>query len=99
MSRTILKQKLSDHGYPTSSRNYPTAHEEADKLEKRKFPAGYKVLKKAVRGLAKHELMGKNTRAGKIEVESKFKHNAKEIAYHERMEHKNLLRLAKKSKK
>lgn len=98
MPRTILKQKLSDHGYPTSSRNYPTAHEEADKAEKRKFPAGYAKLKKAVRGLPKHELMGKNTRAGKIEVEARFKSHAKEIAYHERTEHKNLQRLSKSKK-
>lgn len=92
----LFVNKLSDHGYPTHSRNYKSAHEEASKAEKKKFPKGYATLKKDERHLGKHELMGKNTNTGKIEVEKKFKKHAKEIEYHERMEHKNLKRLSKR---
>jgi hypothetical protein len=92
----VFVNKLSDHGYPTHCKYYRSAHEEADKAEKKKFPKGYQVLKKDEHHLGKHELMGKNTKSGKIEVEKKFKSHAKEIEYHEKMEHKNLKRLSKK---
>lgn len=98
MASETFKRKLSDNGFPTHNKHYATAHEEADVAEKQRFPKGYKKLKHEVRELGKHELMGKNTKSGKIEVESKFKRNAKEIAFHERTEHKNLQRLAKKGK-
>jgi len=98
MMKTILKKKLSARGYPLADKHYPTAHKEANTAEKRRFPKGYEHLKKEVRKLHKGELMGKNTRSGKIEVESRYRKDAKEIAYHERTEHKNLQRLDKKSK-
>lgn len=88
--------KLSDYGYPYHSRNYKAAHEAADKLEKKKYPQGYKKLERLEHSLNKHELMGKNTRAGKIEVEKKFKKYKDEISFHEREEHKALNRLNKK---
>lgn len=94
-----LVKKLTDKGYPLADKHYVEAHEEADKKEKRKFPKGYQKLKKAEKKLGKHELMGKNTKSGKIEVERKFKKNAKEIAYHERQEHKNLKRMDKGRRK
>jgi hypothetical protein len=97
--KTYLMNKLSDHGYPYHDRHYREAHEEADISEKKKFPNGYKKLKKMEHGLDKHELMGKNTKKGKIEVERKFKKYSKEISYHEREEHKNLKRLASKDRK
>ena len=94
---TFVK-KLSDHGYPYHSKYYKTAHEEASKAEKKKFPKGYEELKKDERNLGKHELMGKNLRSGKIEVESKFKKYGKEIAYHEQQEAKNIKRLERKKR-
>lgn len=97
MNKTFVN-KLSDHGYPTHSRYYKSAHEEASKSEKKKFPKGYDELKKAERHLGKHELMGKNLRSGKIEVEKKFKKYGKEIAYHEQQEHKNIKRLERKKR-
>ncbi len=92
----VFVNKLSDHGYPYHNKNYKTAHEEASKAEKKKYPKGYEVLKKEELNLGKHELMGKNTKSGKIEVEKKFKSHGKEIEYHERQEHKNLKRLSKR---
>lgn len=88
--------KLSDHGFPCSSRHYKTAHEEASKSEKKKFPKGYAELKKDERHLGKHELMGTNKKSGKIEVEKKFKKYDREISYHESQESKNIKRLEKK---
>src|ERR1700676_4077409 len=98
MTKTFVN-KLSDHGYPTKSRNYKSAHEEADKLEKKRFPKGYEKLKKDEKHLGKHELMGKKTKSGKIEVEKKFKRYGKEIEYHEKKEHENLKRLSKYGRK
>jgi hypothetical protein len=97
--KPIIVNKLSDHGYPYHDKNYKTAHEEASKAEKKKFPKGYRCLKKMEQYLSKNELMGTNKKSGKIEVEKKYKKYAKEIGYHEQEEHKNLERLDKKSKK
>jgi hypothetical protein len=95
MTKPIIVKKLSDRGYPYHSKYYKTAHSEADKSEKNKFPRGYKKLKKMEKKLDKHELMGTNKKSGKIEVEKKFKKYSKEIGYHEAQEHKNLKRLEK----
>lgn len=94
----IFVNKLSDHGYPYHSKHYKTAHEEASKAEKKKFPKGYEELKKDEHHLGKHELMGTNKRSGKIEVEKKFKKFGKEIEYHERQESKNIKRLESKKR-
>jgi hypothetical protein len=99
MTKSVIVNKLSDHGYPTHDRNYRTAHTEADKKEKKRYPKGYERLKHKESSLDKHELMGKNKRSGKVEVESKFKRYRDEIAYHEKEEHENLKRLDKKHKK
>ena len=90
--------KISDKGYPTHSKYYPTSHEEASKAEKKKFPKGYQELKKKERHLGKDELMGTNKRSGKVEVEKKFKKYAKEIEYHEHEESKNIKRLERKKR-
>lgn len=99
MKKIILVNRISDHGYPYHSKNYRVAHDESDKDEKKKFPKGYKKLKIDEKHLGKHELMGTNKKSGKIEVEEKYKKYAKEIAYHEKKEHENLKRLAKKHRK
>lgn len=99
MKKIHILSKLSDHGYPISSKNYHEAHAEADIAEKKKYPNGYQKLKKMQKHLGKHELMGKNTKKGKIEVEGRFRNYKDEIAYHERVESKTLKRLAKKHHK
>jgi hypothetical protein len=88
----VLANKLSDKGFPTHSKRYATAHKQADKLEKSKFGSTqYRELEKLDRKLSKHELAGKNTKSGKIEVSKKLpaKYD-KEIAYHEKTENKIL---------
>jgi hypothetical protein len=92
-----IMDKLSDHGYPTHSKYYQNAHKAADIAEKKKFPRGYEKLKKIEHKLNKHELMGKNTKEGKIEVEKRFKKYKSEIAFHEEQEHKNIKKLQKKT--
>lgn len=98
MPKVKLVKKLTDKGYPYHAKNYREAHEEADVAEKKKFPKGYKVLKKDEKKLGKTELMGTNKKSGKIEVEKKFKKEKKEIGFHEETEHKNLVRLGKRRK-
>ena len=99
MTTVKIIKTLKRKGFPIDKKAYPEAHAEADIAEKRKFPRGYARLKKAQKRMAKDELMGKNTRSGKIEVERKYKRNKNEIAYHEHEEHLALKRLAKKTKK
>lgn len=86
-----IKKKLNDKGYPTHAKDYPTAHEEASKAEKKKFPKGYKALKKMDYKLPKHELAGKNLRSGKVEVSKKVPANRRaEVAFHEHVESQKL---------
>lgn len=88
----ILMDKIKDKGFPTHSRSYKTAHTEANREEKRAFGAKqYKQLDKLDRKLPKHELAGKNTKSGKIEVSKKLpaKYD-KEISFHEMVENYKL---------
>ena len=86
-----LVEKLSDKGFPTHAKKYKEAHEQADKLEKKKFPKGYQEMKKKDLTLNKHELAGKNTKNGKLEVSKKVPPKLrKEVAYHEEVENKIL---------
>ena len=91
-----LENKLDDKGFPQNQKRYASAHEQADKVEKKKYPKGYEKLKKIDRKLGKNELIGKNTKSGKIEVSKKAPRNLRpEIATHERTENR-ILRKKKK---
>lgn len=92
-----LKDTLTDKGFPTNDPKYKTAHEEATKSEKKKFPRkDYDRLKKMDESIPNRELIGKNTRSGKIEVSKKVDPKLrKEVAFHEQAESKNLKRLKK----
>jgi hypothetical protein len=91
--RYELRPRLKDKGFPTSSSRYKSAHEQADKAEKSAYPKGYQQLKKIDAKLPKHELAGKNTRSGKIEVSSKVPSKLRpEVAFHEKTENKILRR-------
>ena len=90
MNYKVVKE-LKDKGFPTHAKKYHSAHEEADKKEKKKFGKNYESMKKIDSKLGKHELAGKNFRSGKIEVSSKVpKKYRKEVAYHEEIENKIL---------
>jgi hypothetical protein len=87
-------------GFPTSSKLYPEAHEEASNSEKKKYPKGYKKLKKVDKNTKEGQLIGKNTKSGKIEVAKSVKPSLREeVAYHENTEHKDIARLKKGSKR
>lgn len=93
-----LAEKLTDKGFPTHPKKaYRTAHEEASKKEKMKFPRkDYDTLKKMDYNSPKGELLGKNTKKGKIEVSKKVPAKLrKEVAFHEKTENK-ILRSRKK---
>jgi len=84
---------ITDEGFPIhpSKRKYERAHEKADKAEKKAFPEGYEEMKKVDAKLGKHELAGKNTKTGKIEVSKKVPPKLrKEVALHEKVESKAL---------
>jgi hypothetical protein len=83
---------LHDSGYPTHSRGYNRAHAKANIAEKAAFGnTSYNAMKKVDAGLKKHELAGKNTKTGKIEVSKKVpKKYRAEVALHEAVESKVL---------
>ena len=98
MAKAKLVKNLKEKGFPTSSKNYASSHEKADKIEKAKYPKGYATLKKDEKKLKPKELMGKNTRSGKIEVEKKFSKHKAEISLHEKTENKEIKKLDSKRK-
>ena len=87
--KIIIKNKLSDKNSLIKKKGYSKANSEADIIEKKKYPKGYKQLKKDESKLGKHEIMGK-IKGKNIEVEKKFKPYAKEIALHDEVEKKRL---------
>ena len=88
--------KLTDKGFPTHSKAYPSAHKKANAAEKKANAKMYKAENKAEHKLKKGELMAKNTKSGKIEIEKKFKRFTPTLKIHESVEHKNILRSRKK---
>lgn len=86
-----LKKKIVREGFPTSSKAYKEAHDLANKKEKEKYPKGYEKMKKVDDKLNPTELSGKSTKLGKVIVSYKVpKKLRKEVAYHERVENKEL---------
>lgn len=94
-----VKSRLIAKNFPTSSKFYKTAHEKADKKEKTKYPKGYEEMKKVDRKVMKKdkkELAGKNLKSGKIEVNKIVpKKLRKEVAYHEKIENREIKKLEK----
>jgi hypothetical protein len=83
--------KIHREGFPTDSKEYQSAHKQADIAEKKKYPSGYEKMKKIDDKLPNGELSGKNTKEGKIEVSSRVpKSLRKEVAYHEKIENRHL---------
>ena len=83
-----LKNKISDKGFPTHSPKYAEAHRKANKAEEKKFgKKSFKELEKIDRKVSKHELVGKNSKTGKLEVSKKVPPKYRgEVAYHEKKE-------------
>jgi len=90
--KTHIKNKLKDVGFPTHDKKYKSAHEEATKKEKSNFPRkDYNQLKHLDESMPKGELIGKNTKSGKVEVSKKVPRKLRdEVAYHEKVENKLL---------
>ncbi len=90
---TSTTRLRDDSVFPTHEKGYLSAHERSNKAEESKFgKKQFNKLEKYVRGASKHELIGKNTRSGKIEVEDKIPSQYRpEVAFHEEYEN-NILR-------
>lgn len=77
-----------------SNRHYGTAHEEADKLEKKKYGRSYDELKHQILSMPKNQFMGMNTVNGLVMVSSivppKYR---EEVAFHEHAEHIHMMKL------
>lgn len=81
----------------TQSKEYKTAHEFADKEEKKKYNKSYKKLDKWIeKNAGTNEYVGMNYLSGKKEVEKKVpKKYRKEVLYHETEELKKRKQLVK----
>lgn len=87
-----LKTRLKDKGFPTHEKAYQSAHRVANRDEKKAFgKKAFNALEKISSKLPKHELEGKNTKSGMIEVSKKVPPKyRKEVAFHEKVENKIL---------
>lgn len=95
------KSKLTkSKGYPITNKNFSKANEEADIIEKKKYPKGYQKLKKLDKKLNKNEIMAHVPKKGKILVSKVVpKKLREEAAQHDADERTVLKRLSKKKKK
>ncbi|CAB4128406.1 hypothetical protein UFOVP100_30 [uncultured Caudovirales phage] len=90
----VIKKKLSDKNSLVQKPGYTKANSEADEVERKAYPKGYKTLKKAEKSLGATEVMGK-VKGRNIDVERRFKSHAKEIALHDEVEKKVLRKKTK----
>lgn len=97
MAKVKIVKKLYEKGYPTSSKYYRSAHEEADKAEKKKFSKGYKKIEKT--HFKRGELAATHDKKGNIKVEKRFEKFKNELVFHERRELKNDNRMRKEGLK
>lgn len=91
-----LINKITRKKNPYKNKIIEESHRVADTAEKKKYPKGYKKLKKFDNKLGKHEFAGENTYSGKVEVSKKVpKKLRKEVEFHEKVELKNKLKRKK----
>lgn len=92
-----LVNKIPKKGYPTANPRYHDSHVGADRDEKRNYPKGYERLKKLDNKIPSNELIGKHTKAGKIEISKKVpKKDRPEVVFHEVDETKRMNKRKKK---
>ena len=90
---TKLVKKITRKKDPYDRKVIRESHVKADAAEKKRYPKGYKKLKKLDAKLGKHELAGEHYATGKVEISKKVpKKLRKEVAYHERVEYKQELK-------
>ena len=79
-----LEQHLNDKGFPVHAKGYKSAHEHANKVEKKQDPKAYARMHNVDKKLKKHELAGKNTKSGEILISKKVpKDDRKNTVTHE----------------
>jgi hypothetical protein len=81
-------KRISDKGYPVKDKEYPYAHEKANKAEKSANPKMFKLEEKDEHKLKKGELMATHDRKGNIKIEKKFKKLKPNLIRHETKEFK-----------
>lgn len=101
MIKYRVVKSIKRKGYPTSDKNYPEAHSEADNYEKNHSPKEYQAMKKVDSKLKSNELAGTHTKSGKFIISKKVpkKYRAEVAENHEKQELKAQRRLAKEIKK
>lgn len=87
--KIIIKKKLTDKNSLVNKPGYSKANSAADVIERKEYPKGYKKLKSAEKNLDPHEVMGK-IKGRTVEVEKRFKSNAREISLHDSIEKRKM---------
>lgn len=83
--------------FPQNSQKFQEANKFASKLEKKKYPQGFKELAGVDRKLPSGEILGHITKKGDISTSKKVpKHLRGEVAFHENVERNRILGLGKK---
>jgi hypothetical protein len=92
-----LVTRIKRKGWPTTSKKWRKAHNEANKHERKRFgKRAFKAVQKIVERMPPDELLGTHTKTGKIRISSRVpKKYRPQIAAHERFEHR-LMRGKKK---
>lgn len=93
-----VKEKLKvSKGYPVTEKSFSKANSVADIKEKKKYPKGYEKLKKLIKKIPKTEILGHQTKKGKVTVSKRVpKKLRSEVAFHEVVEHKEMNKKSKK---
>lgn len=95
--KTKSSLKAQPKKFPLSSKRYSEANRIADEKEKKSHPKGYQKLKKIEGKTKKGEILGHINKSGKVTVSKKVpKSLRKEVAEHDIMERKYLLKCRKK---
>jgi hypothetical protein len=90
--KVVSKLKAKKKEFPLSSKKYSKANSEADVIEKKQHPRGYKSLKRVDKGLKKGEILGHVSKKGDLYVSKKVpKHLRKEVAEHDKNERRIIL--------
>lgn len=92
-----IKTSIKNKGWPTDSSRYRTAHSSANRAEKKEFgKRAFNAVQKIANRLPPDELMGTHTRSGRISVSKSVPGKYRcQVAYHEQIEHRTMIKHAK----
>jgi len=95
----MIKKRIIDKGYPTTSKYYPVAHMQASKVEKQKFGAASYHRLEVIAKKHPGELLGTH-HGNKITISSIVPKSLRaEVRFHEKVELERMRELRQKRKK